>query len=380
MKKLLISVSYYAPHISGLTYAVKHLAQLLSAHQFSVTVITTQHDKNLPKKEQIQGVSVLRIPYLVKIHKGFLMPSFLSDTIRSVRKTDSVLIALPQMEGVLVALIAKLFRKQLICLYICDVTFAEGILSKGIEQVLKIANKCSLLLADHVVTLTEDYAKSSPLLQSIPKKVTAIPPVVIPPTLTSNTRMRMAKKLPQDKRYRIGFLGRLSSEKGIEYLLQTIPFLKQQLDKDFVILLAGPKEVVGEESYQQRLQALFAKYKENILLLGELAEEEVGAFYDALDLFVLPSVNSTEAFGLVQAEAMLCGTPVVATDLPGVREVVLKTHMGEIVPVRSPKELAAAIAAILHHPAKYHVSPAVIKEYFSSNHIAVLYERLLTSH
>jgi glycosyltransferase involved in cell wall biosynthesis len=87
--------------------------------------------------------------------------------------------------------------------------------------------------------------------------------------------------------------------------------------------------------------------------LGNLSEKRLGAFYKAIDVLVLPSINSTEAFGMVQAEAMLLGTPVVATNLPGVKIPISLTKMGIIVEPKNEKQLAEAISEILKNRKKY---------------------------
>ena len=67
---------------------------------------------------------------------------------------------------------------------------------------------------------------------------------------------------------------------------------------------------------------------------------EMAKFYPNIDLLVLPSLNSTEAFGLVQIEAMMNGVPCVASNLPGVRQPVWTHHMGRIIPIGDSKALA----------------------------------------
>jgi hypothetical protein len=69
------------------------------------------------------------------------------------------------------------------------------------------------------------------------------------------------------------------------------------------------------------------------------------AFFAACDVVVVPSLNSTETFGLVQVEAMLCGTPSIASDLPGVRRPPRMTGMGEVVPIGDSSALAEASSA-----------------------------------
>ena len=100
------------------------------------------------------------------------------------------------------------------------------------------------------------------------------------------------------------------------------------------------------------------------------------AFLGAIDCLVVPSVNSTESFGLVQAEAMLCGTPVVASDLPGVRQPVRMTGMGEIVPVGDETALAAAILRVLDEPARYRQDPEEVARHFDLARTADGYEAL----
>jgi glycosyltransferase involved in cell wall biosynthesis len=100
------------------------------------------------------------------------------------------------------------------------------------------------------------------------------------------------------------------------------------------------------------------------------------AFYGAVDCLVVPSLNSTESFGLVQGEAMLCGTPVVVSDLPGVREPVRWTGMGEIVPVADPPALAHAIGRVLEDPARYRRSREEVAHRFGLDACLDRYETL----
>lgn len=119
------------------------------------------------------------------------------------------------------------------------------------------------------------------------------------------------------------------------------------LNKKCKIVVAGPMEPVGEEAYKRKIFSLVKKYGDSTVFLGEIAPEVMGSFYSLLDVLVLPSVNSTEAFGMVQVEAMLKGVPVVATDLPGVRVPIKKTGMGLIVPPKDATALARAICTVV---------------------------------
>jgi len=98
-------------------------------------------------------------------------------------------------------------------------------------------------------------------------------------------------------------------------------------------------------------------------------------------VLVVPSLNSTETFGLVQVEAMLCGTPSIASDLPGVRQPPRMTGMGEVVPVGDAAALAEAIIRVIQHRDDYIRPRRSIEETFSLERTMgsyeVLFEELL---
>ena len=89
--------------------------------------------------------------------------------------------------------------------------------------------------------------------------------------------------------------------------------------------------------------------------------------------FTLPSINSLEAYGLVQLEAMICGTPVVASDLPGVRTIVKNTKMGLIAKRKDEKDLAKKLIEVLSNRDKYIVKPEELDKKYSNDVVSNLY-------
>ena len=143
------------------------------------------------------------------------------------------------------------------------------------------------------------------------------------------------------------------------------------------MLFAGQHvDVVGETHYRESLEPHIAALGDRWTFLGVLDPVEMSAFYGAIDVLVVSSVNSTESFGLVQVEAMLCGTPVVATDLPGVRRPVRMTGMGEVVTSRDAVALADGIGAVLTDPAHYVRPRAEIEAMFDIDATVDAYTRL----
>jgi glycosyltransferase involved in cell wall biosynthesis len=146
-----------------------------------------------------------------------------------------------------------------------------------------------------------------------------------------------------------------------------------------MVWFAGQHEkVLGEAEYAQRLEPLFQQYADHWRFLGTLDPAEIGSFFKSCDVTVLPSVNSTESFGLVQIESMIMGTPVVASDLPGVRQPVLSTGMGKVVPARDSRALAEAIIDVLSRPRTFEWNSMDIASRFTPDFVASQYESLFS--
>ncbi|MBI3887637.1 glycosyltransferase family 4 protein [Candidatus Microgenomates bacterium] len=373
MKRLLFSISYYAPHLSGLTIAVQRVAQSFAAKGYPISVLTTQLQSSLPRTETIEQVQVTRVPFLFTLSKGFFMPLLLTEAVAALNKTDIVVIVLPQFEGALIALLAKLLRKKIVVWYVCEVMLPATPIARCVEFCLRLSHRLALSLADEVLSLTTDFAKHTPLLRDR-KHVYGIAPLIVSPRVSERAKALLQKRIPK-KKYTIGFLGRIAHEKGITYLLQTIPLLRQALGDDFVIVLAG-SVAVGEDMYAAEVDTLLKQYSQHIVFLGKIAEEDKGAFYQLLDVLVLPSINNTEAFGMVQVEAMLCGTPVVATNLPGVRVPVQETGMGAVVSPMDSKALSAGIVTVLNKKSDYQKEQKKIAAVFDTEKLLNHYERV----
>ncbi len=354
--KILFSITYYHPYVSGLTIAASRWAEGLEVQGETVTVLAMQHEKHLKIHERIHGVSVERAPWIARISKGFISLDWLVKSWRMVRLHDVVVINLPQFEGIIPAIAAKLQGKRVVTIYHCELDLPRGFVNTVIQSLLEVSHFITLLFSDKVVTYTSDYAKHSRLLKG--RKVIAIVPP-IPKLLAKKTFVEQLKKRIGKTDVVIGVAARLSAEKGIEYLLDAMPYFAG------TVVIAGSMEPVGEKAYKKKILTLVKKYKDRVIFLGEIKPEDMGSFYSLLDILVLPSINSTEAFGMVQVEAMLAGVPVVVSDLPGVRIPVKKTGMGLVVPPKDPKKLAEAIAHIQTNRRLYTKENLMVTKEFS---------------
>ena len=374
--RVLFALTYYRPHVSGLTIYVERLARELARRGHTVTVLTSQYEKQLTAEEMSNGVRLIRAPVLFRVSKGVIMPSFGVRATQLARQHDVISLHLPQFDAAGVALRGRLMKKPTTLTYHCDLTLPPGLFNRVVNQVVHVMNDAAGRLADAVVAYTQDFADHSPFLTRFGHKVRVIPPPVEVPTTTPEVVRAFADRLNLDSHRVIGFVARLATEKGVEVLLRALPRVLEAYPQTRVLFAGQHLNVLGEEAYARRLEPLLQQQADRWVFMGILSAEELAAFYPNCDLVVLPSLNSTESFGLVQVEAMLCGTPSIASNLPGVRQPVMQTGMGKVVPIGDADGLAEAIIEVLRDRPSYVRSHKEIAERFSTGRTADGYEEL----
>ena len=375
--KILFVLTYYRPHISGLTIYVERLARALAERGHSVTVLTSRYDRSLPRQELIEGVRVVRAPVILRVSKGVIMPGF-GDIARALlREHDVASIHLPQFDAAGLAISARYITGTPVVLtYHCDLQLPAGAFNRFVDRVVVGANYVAATLADRIVVYTDDYAAHSPLLSRFRSKWAVIPPPIVLPPPVPGAAEAFAAEWDLHRRPVIGFVARLAAEKGVEVLVEALPRIMQEFP-DVRVLFAGPfRNVLGEEAYAKRLEPLIEQLGSHWAFLGTLNQQELTALYPNCSVLVLPSLNSTESFGLVQVEAMLHGTPAVASNLPGVRVPVRRTGMGEIAPVGNACGLAEAILRVLRRRDAYVRPRAEIAAHFNLQSTLADYERV----
>lgn len=377
--KILLVLTYYRPHISGLTIYVERLAQGLAARGHQVTVLASQHAPELPREEVVEGVRVIRAPVAVTMGKGVLAPTFTLLALRLAGRHDVVNVHLPELQGGLVSAVCRTLAKARVVLtYHCDLQLPPGRASRALDRGVFGMNLLAGQFAHAIVAYTEDYATHSRFLSKFPGKIRIIPPPVVLDPVQPAKREALRQQLGLDGKRLVGVCTRVAADKGIEYLLQAIPLLESEVP-DVHILHAGEySNVLGEEEYRARLQPLIDRFQDRVTFLGVLPQEQLPSYFANLDLLVVSSVNSTESFGLVQVESMLSGTPVVATNLPGVREPVRMTGMGEIVQPRDPSSLAAGIVQVIRNRDSYLQPREAVARVFDLEATLEAYERVYT--
>ena len=377
--KILTVLTYYRPHTSGLTIYAERLARAFAERGHEVTVLTTQYDKSLPLHEIQDGVKIVRLPVMLRVSKGVLAPSFGWAATKYVLKNDIVHLHLPQFDAPGVAFRGRLFGKPVILTYHCDLKLPSGLFNRIVNLVVDFQNNLAGTFASHLVTYTRDYADHSEYLSRYKHKLTPIlPPVVLPAVDKQSVKEFAENHHVRENSPVIGMAARFASEKGVEVLLDALPAILEKFPRAQVLFAGQYQDVMGEQAYAHRLMPRIKQYQleGHWSFLGVLDPSQMANFYPNLDALVVPSLNSTEAFGLVQIEAMLHNVPCVASALPGVRQPVIMHKMGEVATIGDADQLATSLIKVFTNPKDYVCDTQQLASLYDPQAIAEEYEKL----
>lgn len=196
--------------------------------------------------------------------------------------------------------------------------------------------------ADLILGTTPVYVKESPFLSKVQSKTGYLPIGVDPHPWLADEIREIRQQYP-DKKILFN-IGRLVSYKGYQYLIEAMVHLPQEY-----VLLIG-----GKGPLKQELQELIDRLglQERVKLVGFISDTLKPAYFGACDVFCLSSTLKTEAYAIVQVEAMSLGRPIVATEIPGSGVAWVNAHQesGLNVPIEDAPALAQAIQKICQDP------------------------------
>lgn len=321
----------YYPVLGGIENHLRLLAEGLVKRGLEVTVLVTSLTGQTTTLE-MNGVRVIKAGRLVTLASTPLSLSLFLIVRRL--KPDIAHLHFPYPWGELAHLWLGKARRTVIT-YHSDIVRQRNLLRFYKPFLWRLLAK-----ADRIIASSDHYLKGSLYLSRHADKSTVIPYGIdlkrftSPPADAGAIRKRHGSPL-------LLFVGRLRYYKGLQYLLEAMRDIEARL----LIVGKGPME---KEWLNLATGLGLAK---RVTFMGEVPEEELPLYYHACDIFVLPASERSEAFGIVQLEAMASGKPVVCTELgTGTSYVNIDGQTGLVVPPRDPAALAGAIERLLSDP------------------------------
>ncbi|MCA9883280.1 MAG: glycosyltransferase family 4 protein [Anaerolineae bacterium] len=369
-----IFLLYYFPHRTGLTLHVQSMAEEMVRRGHDVTVVTARYSNDLPRDESTHnGVRIVRLWAPIKLSRGMIMPAFPWAAYFAMRQADVVSVHTPMLETALVSLIALIASVNVIATHHGDLVLPNGLINRFIRGTMFMLYKFMAQRAARLTAYSRDYAENSYYLKPfLDKVIPNYPPVEIPePDQAAAAEMRLSWQKADGPI--IGYAGRFVEEKRPDLAIRAMETVLKKYP-DARLIFAGEYDIPYEGTWQVQ-QPLVKQYGDTLEFLGLLKDRQALAnFYAACDVIILPS--DTECFALVQVEAMLCGTPMVMSNIPGGRVPVKETGMGELAEQGNAQSFGEALVKVLDNPEKYIKSREEIESVFSFKKTMDTYESL----
>ncbi len=323
---------FYPPHIGGIETVVAQRAKYLSEFPDTELKVLVCQEKGKGSTEVINGVEVIRCGSLGTYFSCPVSLSFFRKFQELSRWADVIEFHMPfPLEDI--ACLLSHCNCRIVLSWHSDVVrqkkllyFYQPILKKFLRR------------ADCIITATQGHIDSSAFLPEFREKCRVIP---YPAEISENFRFSpvLTQKLRKSGNLKLLFVGRLVYYKGVDVLIQA--FRKVRGCELFLC---------GTGILEPELRKLAGKLP--VHFLGNLPEDKLKSAFADCDIFILPSVENSEAFGIVQQEAMTAGKPVINTSLPtGVPYVSLHGETGLTVPPHDVQALADAIQKLADSPA-----------------------------
>jgi glycosyltransferase involved in cell wall biosynthesis len=321
---------YFHPFKGGMEDHMFNLCLTLK-DEVAFTILVFNHE-NRTSTESFYGHRLLRLARRFVLSSTPINLRYIAEIIRY--KGEILHLHEPNPLGTLGCLLAGR-KKRIVVTYHYDIVKQKLMLFfyRPIQRIL-------LERAERIIVTAKNNVNNSTTLQRYAWKCVVIPLGI------DQRRFQFTDQIGQmageiKRRYSYGrgivlFVGRYTYYKGLDYLIEASG------GRDYSVLLIGSGE--EEESLRRKSEGF-----RNIHFLTDV--EDVVPYYHASDIFVLPSIEKSEAFGIVQLEAMACRTPVICTNLKsGVPEVQINGETGIIVEPKESQALGKAIDDLLDNP------------------------------
>jgi len=336
--RIIQASSYFYPHIGGTETYVKELSQSLVEMGHDVTVLCADVPKS-KRLELLDGYTIYRFPILDLPYKDIVPYTYFLKN--KLNKLDADVINShyppPFMSH---ALLTALKGIPHILTYHNDLIMPETLFTpkifKIVKKLIESTNKklyLNFILNNvtRIIATTNSYAITSEILKNLNFEV-------VPNGIKLQKFDKALKEVNAEREENTAlFVGRLTPDKGVSYFIEAAKIVIKEYPKaNFLI--------AGRGAYEKTLLTLSKGYEANIKFFGHVSWQDLIKLYRTSTVFTLPSFTRLEAFGIVLLEAMACETPVIASDIPGVRDVI--GGAGLLVEPKNPEKLADAILRI----------------------------------
>lgn len=351
--KILQLGKFYPPYQGGIESFTYDLTEELN-NQGITTDVLCSNTNTSTTTEIMNGYNVTRAGQLITLNSTQLSFSLITCLKKIQDQYDIIHVHFPNPMANLALFITRP-KAKIIIHWHSDIIKQKTLLRFYHPLLLWMLNR-----ADKIIATSENYIEGSTYLQRFIHKVNVIPLGINKDNYPEASSEKIEKLRAKYSHKKIIFsLGRLVYYKGFQYLIDAA----KDLPDDHVILIGGK----GPLEKELNEQITKNKLQEKVFLIGRIDNEDLSTFFSACEIFVLPSIERSEAFGVVQMEAMRYGKPIISTNIKdsGVPWVNKDEVTGVVIPPKDSKAIAEAVIKITGNSAKF--LPELIQDYYSNN-------------
>ncbi|MBI2484201.1 glycosyltransferase [Candidatus Uhrbacteria bacterium] len=366
-KKLAVLTPVYTPYRGGIGVVAHANARMAAEGGYDTTILTPWYGwirkRNIPARETDGLMAIRRLRPFISLGNAAVLPQ-LFWVLRSFQRAH---FHYPFLDAALAMVLARfVWGTRYVVTYHMDLVGKKAYEKLIFRFTTLLFLPLIIKYADRIFISSLDYARQSrlaPFFARYRSKMVVLPHSV--DTSVYGTASEEAKEAIREKHSLssdqpvVLFVGGLDDAhyfKGVEYLLEAFEALTRMLENARryplpALILVGYGNLINH--YQNLAGQLGIADK--VIFTGRIAEEkDLAAYYSLAAATVLPSIDSSESFGLVLIESMACGTAVIASDLAGIRSVVRDSMNGYLVPPRTIERLAERMFELLNDPSRAH--------------------------
>jgi len=318
----------YHPVVGGIENHLRLLAEGQAARGLDVTVLVTSQTGRT-EHAVLNRVRVIKAARLATVSSTPISAMLFLWMARL--RPDIVHLQFPYPVGEVANLWLGRARRTVIS-YQSDIVRQRGLLRLYRPLLWRVLDRADCLIAS-----TPNYVETSPYLSRFRDKVEVIPLGIQPERFLRESPAAAAIRRTYGAPFLL-FVGRLRYYKGLDVLIRAMPGIAATL----VVVGTGPME-----SEWRRLASQVG-VEDRVIFVGDVSDDELPGYYQACDVFVLPASERSEAYGLVQLEAMASARPVICTELgTGTSYINQGGITGLVVPAGDAEALATACCRLL---------------------------------
>ena len=351
--KLLFITPYFHPSVGGVqNYVLNIGTRLQRDYGLEVVVITSDRSVAAMTRDCTLGIPTYRLPVKLRISNTPVNWQWPTQVRRIIEREQPDVINAHTPVPIISDMAARLRCKiPFVLTYHNDIVKEGLVWSRLAKTYSRMVLGGTLRASEVIITTSKYYSEISPYLRNYAERIEIVPPGVDTRRFNALVDKTWLKKRYPNRKIVLflGSLERAHNHKGVAVLITSLQRIRRRIPNAMVIV-GGSGNAVGDYLALAKRSGV----SDSVVFPGFIDDDVLPRYYGGADVFVLPSTSNAEGFGMVLLEASACGTPVVGSDIGGVREAIVDGVDGFLVRPSSPDDLSEAVIKLLSCPELAH--------------------------